>query len=879
MRIGPYEILGELGAGGMARVYRARDTDLRRDVALKVLEPGSPPEYRVRFVREGRTGARLRHPGIVAVHAAGEADGHAYIVQELVEGETLAEALGREPLPPSRAARLVEKVARALAYAHGEGVIHRDVKPGNILLDADAEPHLADFGLARTVEASAALSQSGVAIGTPNYMAPEQAEGRVGVVDARTDVWACGVVLYECLAAAPPFEGGPQGVMEAIVWKDPVPLRKRAPGVPPGLEAIVGRCLEKDPARRYPGAGALAEDLARFLAGRPVEARFASRLERLRRQVRRNPVPYAAGSLAGLLLLALGAVIGLGALRDRELALEAERIARAAEEAGDHATAARMWTRLADLRGPTSARGAEAVRLAGEAEEASRRAARRAVARDEIEAGDQARGRWERARAALARLRSPAPGSAPVGADDGSAVAPAGSEGPEGPAGPAGPAGEDPERLSAEREAAFAQAWGFYLAARGAVSDASGAPHRPGEPEWEQATSRLADLAWERLREAEESGLRTDARRFEAELRAYGAERYARQLEGSGTLTLDTVPTGARVEFLRYEDPPGGPGPGERGRLVARPFRPGTGDPWPGAPVATPLVRLPLPMGSYLLLLCKPGFRDVRTPVLIERNEDEATPEPIRLLSEAEIGEGYVYVPGGETILGGDPKAYLAWPRRKARIGPFCIAEREVSVGEYREFLQALLAGEGRAEGEVLALAPRRPGGGPRGWSVRDGEVATSWKADRPVSGVSWEDATAYCDWRTRVEGRAVSLPSEEEWERAARGGDGRSFPWGEGFRWEWTAGGRTHEPGQNMDPGPVGGTPEDVSPFGVLDLAGNVIEWCRDSWPPDLRAIRGAGAGLVNVQDFRVASRAARGARDAFDNLGFRVRAEPRSR
>ncbi len=862
MRIGPYEILGEIGAGGMACVYRARDPELRRDVALKVLEPGSPPDLRARFVREGRTGARLHHPGIVAVHAAGEADGHAYIVQELIEGRSLADALASEPLPPPRAARLVEKVAQALAYAHGEGVIHRDVKPGNILLDAEGEPHLADFGLARTVEASAALSKSGVAIGTPNYMAPEQAGGHVGLVDARTDVWGCGVVLYECLSGGHPFEGGPHGVLEEILYEDPAPLRKRSPGVPAALEAIVGRCLEKDPARRYPAAEALAEDLRRFLAGRPVEARFVSRLERLRRRVRRNPIPFAAGGLAGLLVLALGALLGLRALRDAELAREAERIAREAEAAGDHATAARMWTRLGDLRGTASPRGAEALRRAEGAEEASRRAARRAIAQGEIEAGDEARGRFERATAALLRFAAAVPSvpsDAPVGADDGSA-----GEG-------------ERERLSAERDAAFAQAWGFYLAARGAVSSASSAPP-PAGPEWEGATSRLADLAWARLHEAEEAGDRAGARRFEAELRTHGTERYRRQIEGTGSLTLETNPSGAEVEFFEYvDDPATGSGPGG-GRLVAKPLspRPGTGDPGLGTRARTPLDRLALPMGSYLLVLRQPGFREVRYPVLVERNEDEAAPEPVRLLREDEIGQGYVYVPGGETVLGGDPRAYLAWPRRKSRLASFCIGEREVSVGEYREFLRALLD-EGRPDDEVRALAPRRPGGGRRGWEVGAGEVTTSWRADGPVTGISWEDAVAFCAWRTRVEGREVSLPSEEEWERAARGADGRSFPWGEGFRWEWTAGGRTEGPGQNMDPNPVGGTPSDVSPFGVLDLAGNVIEWCRDEWPGGVRAIRGSGAGLVNVQDFRVASRAARGTRDAFDNLGFRMRAEPR--
>ncbi len=310
MRIGPYEIHGELGAGGMGVVYRAWDPELRRDVALKVLSLGAPPDFRQRFLREGRTGARLRHPGIVAVHAAGEADGQAYIVQELIEGESLSLKILREPLPPEEAARLMEKVARALSYAHAEGVIHRDVKPGNILVDRAGEPHLADFGLARETDASVQLSRSGEAIGTPHYMSPEQAEGKPGRVDARSDIWGCGVVLYQALSGALPFEGGANLVMERVLAQEPVPLRRRRPEVPRGLEAVVDRCLEKDPARRYPTAEALAEDLGRFLRGETTEARPIGPVSRVARRVKRNPLPTVVSVLA----LVLGAAGGVGAL-------------------------------------------------------------------------------------------------------------------------------------------------------------------------------------------------------------------------------------------------------------------------------------------------------------------------------------------------------------------------------------------------------------------------------------------------------------------------------------------------------------------------------------------------------------------------------------
>ncbi|MCI0342268.1 MAG: serine/threonine protein kinase [Planctomycetales bacterium] len=301
---------GELGAGGMGVVYRAWDPELRRDVALKVLSLGAPPDFRQRFLREGRMGARLKHPGIVAVHAAGEADGQAFIVQELIEGESLSRRFLEGPLPPGTAARILEKVARALSYAHAEGVVHRDVKPGNILLDRAGDPHLADFGLAREADASIQLSRSGEAIGTPHYMSPEQAEGKPGRVDARTDIWGCGVVLYQALSCALPFEGGANLVMERVLAREPVPLRRRRPSVPRQLEAIVDRCLEKDPGQRYPTAEALADDLARFLRGEPTSARPIGPVSRIARRVRRNPVPAAVGVVA----LALGAAGGVAAL-------------------------------------------------------------------------------------------------------------------------------------------------------------------------------------------------------------------------------------------------------------------------------------------------------------------------------------------------------------------------------------------------------------------------------------------------------------------------------------------------------------------------------------------------------------------------------------
>ncbi|MCI0339536.1 MAG: protein kinase [Planctomycetales bacterium] len=323
-------------------MFRARDPSLGRDIALKILPAEAPADLRARFLREGRVAARLRHPNAVAVHAAGEADGVAWIAQDLIEGESLSALLDRESLPPDRAARLVEKVARALTHAHAQGVIHRDVKPANILLDKDGEPLLADFGLARDVEGSARLSKSGQVLGTPHYMSPEQAAG--GPVDARTDVWACGVVLYECLSGAMPFDGEtPIQVLAAVATREPRPLGRMVAGLPRDLDTIVAKCLEKDAARRYPTAEALGDDLGRFLRGDGIVARAPGALERLGRWARQR---QAAVATAVLVLAASGAAVG-GLLMPRWLSdararADAETRERAALEARARETEMRL---------------------------------------------------------------------------------------------------------------------------------------------------------------------------------------------------------------------------------------------------------------------------------------------------------------------------------------------------------------------------------------------------------------------------------------------------------------------------------------------------------------------------------------------------------
>jgi Tfp pilus assembly protein PilF len=309
-RLGDFELLRELGRGGMGVVYEARQVSMDRRVALKVLphHVTASPTALARFKREAATAGKLVHEGIVAIHSVGaEGDVH-WFAMELVRGQPLdrwvRERASRQPDARERLLELVELVARvadALAHAHAHGVVHRDVKPGNILVRDDGRAVLTDFGLAH-VDDLPSLTNSGDFAGTPHYVSPEQAAG--GTVDARSDVFSLGATLYELLAGRRPFEGAtPQSVLLAILRDDP-PDPHRHAGVPQDLAAVVLKALEKDPARRYAGAAAFADDLRRFANWQPVLAQLPTRLDRLRRFVRRSPA--AAAALALALLLAIG---------------------------------------------------------------------------------------------------------------------------------------------------------------------------------------------------------------------------------------------------------------------------------------------------------------------------------------------------------------------------------------------------------------------------------------------------------------------------------------------------------------------------------------------------------------------------------------------
>jgi len=311
-RVGRFQIEARLGSGGFGTVYRAIDPTMRRQVGLKVPHPDalSGSEGAERFFREARAAGGLHHPNIVSIYETGGQVPNIYMVLAFIEGPTLAQMIAEKPLEPREAARIARRLAEALAYAHSRGVVHRDVKPSNVLVDNTGEPYLADFGLAHLQEASRQLTRDGKYVGTPAYIAPEVINGSERANLPVSDQYALGVLLYELLCGRVPFEGPPDVVMFHTCQTKPGLPSQHRPGVPRDLELICMKCLAKDPRQRYASTEDMAEDLGRLLDGKPVRARPVGRVKRAWHWCRRHPV------VASLLAVVLfGAILSGVVLR------------------------------------------------------------------------------------------------------------------------------------------------------------------------------------------------------------------------------------------------------------------------------------------------------------------------------------------------------------------------------------------------------------------------------------------------------------------------------------------------------------------------------------------------------------------------------------
>jgi tRNA A-37 threonylcarbamoyl transferase component Bud32 len=376
-RVGRFVIRGKLGAGAFGTVYRAYDPQLDRVVALKVPNPGVMADAKraERFLREAKAAANLRHPHIVPVFDAGQDGDTYYIASAFIKGQSLADTIPEGGTKFTRAARLVRELADALAYAHEQGIVHRDVKPQNVMVDEQDRVHLMDFGLAARHDEESRLTADGTVMGTAAYMAPEQAAGQTGEARAAFDQYAVGVVLYELLTGTVPFKGPVPVVIHNHLHTEPEPPRHLRPDVPRDLETICLKALSKRPEDRYPDCQELAADLRRWLEGEPVTARRRGVVERVARWVKKEPKLAAAATVIAVLLCAGAALSVVSAERARRDAQAQDRLRRdadaAAAQAEKDATAARDAEKKADeALGQARTAGASAVTEAERAKEA-----------------------------------------------------------------------------------------------------------------------------------------------------------------------------------------------------------------------------------------------------------------------------------------------------------------------------------------------------------------------------------------------------------------------------------------------------------------------------------------------------------------------------
>jgi len=896
--IGPYFIQGELGRGGMGVVLRARQPGLNREVALKVLVAGedASAESIERFTREARAVAKIgEHAGVVPIYDIGRDGNLHYFAMQLVLGRNLNRLVAAGEVAPARAATIARRLAFTLAHAHEFGILHRDIKPSNVLMTSAGEPLLTDFGLARDQTMDVPMTQSGAILGTPQYMPSEQALGRFGDVDERSDIYSLGGTLFHMLTGRPPFQGKSlMDILRKVCTDEPPRPCKLNPAVDRDLETICLRCLEKDRERRYATATDLADDLGRYIEGHPIMARPVGIPGRLLKRMRRSPTITAL--LFGVAAAAaMAAVLGAGRIadhrriaQDESLAHDQVRLARMAMEDRDFLRASGLLERAAGTLGddPQVLDLLAKARLAAKARQEAETLAR--IKREKAQQKKASLGALlhlgtshtqdlqdllDRARAQYATLedlqnrRQDLLESLPQETTEKYCVEILGKIEPRIDALRSNLSG-----LSLDEETHSAQA-GFEGALR-------------LDPQSVQAKEGLLTLCALRVAYAQKLLDRINTTRFKDLARSQ--TQSTRLDEWKGRLRLSTDPPGAQVTVrVLLEEPPEGGG----STPVLRPAG-------IAARVKTPVADLLLPEGSYELEIFKPGYHRCLYPLHIAYGEDWICHDPLTLYRPDEIGDAFVCIPAGPFIMGcTNPSRRAAFPFKRL-LPNFFLSRNEVTLDEYLRFLNdpSILRSLEKAkhDGKELVFVPRRSGQ-PILRQKKDGTwaIPEAWGSQRnvlPVFAISHDDAQAYCAWYSRTQGTTVRLPTESQWEKASRGVDGREYPWGRfpNSAYAIVRGSILHANGHNQ-PRPINTAQNDVSPYGVRDMGGGVLEYCGslveirlvheqgqepryERWYP----VRGSGWG-TDIQYAACAHRITTHRQSVNSNFGFRIARTPR--
>ena len=896
---GKYIFDKELGRGGMGAVFSTVDQDVRRKVAMKVMLPSTAtsPAHIKRFLEEAQITGQLEHPNIVPVHEVGiNAEANIYFTMKMVRGENLDDVLDKiaqakteyqQKYSTGVLLQIFMKVCDAIGYAHAKGVLHRDLKPENLMIGGFGEVLVMDWGLAKVLgredintagdaaagQASAYHTMEGQVMGTPAYMSPEQALGKISELDERSDIFSLGGILYKILTGHAPYRG--KNAREALEKARKRQLQApdlRAPErkIPPELVAICMKAMAREQDERYASAEELKDDIQRYLDGRSVSAKKDSLLVTAKKWVIRNKVA-SIGMAAAVVCLIIG-IMGAAAYQQKQkratisqLLLQGDQFKtegkfEQAEETFfsvlglDMANAAARQG-IAEVSGKSLA--LKNKRLAGEKiKEVEKTAA--AVPELDKKIADMTE-KVEKARAGLK-----------------------------------GYEGYDLKKPVWDEERGLLSVNVDRLKTEGRViSSYTQILSLDGDNK--EARAALAKIYYEKFRDAETVKDSGDMAYYKELLLAFDDGAYKALLEKEGSLTLATSPAADGFYIFRFVEGP------DR-RLVSAPFSaaayssaPAAGDEamrgidpqfkleaTASAPLGKLLAgrdfnrvaqidSLRMPAGSYLILVQKPGFIETRLPVVIERGREQKI-SAVKLLKDDEAPRGFVYVPKGDFISGGDVLAPNAPQRSVQKLPGFLISTHEVTVGEYVKFLNYQ---ESVRPGSAENYIPRKSADSGFYWQKAGGQYQPSFALDWPVLGIAQVDARLYCKWLTRAntDKWEFRLPSALEWEKASRGVDGRYFPWGNYFDYSFCSMGKSKE-GRREGPDKVGAFPLDSSVYGAEDMAGNVSEWTASFLGADqsIALYKGSGWSKIEEKFARCAGRNGDIPEAVDDSRGFRI-------